>query len=125
MLVDAGLSQVVLVERAGRVVVDTVLRERPQMSLAAQLLADARLVASGTETRARRLTHLMAHLTDGLTASSSGRLRQNLAGCETGRTLRIYRVELLLASSLVRALLSDLDALQEVLVQRLIVAGGT
>ena len=37
--------------------------------------------------------------------------------------LSVYRVELLLASTLTIALLSDLDALQEVLVQRLIVAG--
>lgn len=127
MLVDARLSQIVLVEGARCVVVDTVLCQRPQMSLTAQLLTDAGFVAGCSQTRARGLPHLVTHLTDGLAASGSGSLRQDLAGRETRRALRIYSVELLLASALARgrALLSDLDALQEVLVQRLIVAGRT
>ena len=65
----------------------------------------------------------MTHLTDGLAASGTSCLRQDLAWGETRRLLRVYRVELLLASTLTITLLSDLDALQEVLVQRLIVAG--
>ena len=95
------------------------------MRLSTQLQADASLVSSGAETRGRSLTHLMTHLTDRLATSSSRRLRQDLTRSEARRALSVNRVELLLASNLARVLLSDLDTFQEVLINGLVVAGGT